>query len=180
MNEQSDQAPSLSLDELVAAVAARLNAQPSSPEDGRVSMLPDARTVRYYQSLRLVSAPERHGGRACYSQRHVEQVLTIKRAQAAGQRLTELPTPVDAPPAPEPGHRRTQRRFWEAFPPSPMPAAPATESPRAEVPTGTAAWVLDLGEAVLIVPGSPSPQRQAALRAAAGPLRDALRGDAAS
>lgn len=77
----------LSLQELVEACAALLSRAPI-PDDGRVQAVPDARTVRYYQSSGLVDRPLRYDGRqARYGWRHVLQVLAVKLLQLQGQRL---------------------------------------------------------------------------------------------
>jgi DNA-binding transcriptional MerR regulator len=58
--------------------------------DGRVSALPDARTVRYYTSLGLVDRPRTRGRRARYRRIHLLQLLAVKCLQAAGLRLADV------------------------------------------------------------------------------------------
>jgi DNA-binding transcriptional MerR regulator len=68
-------------------VGARL-ASPSG--DGRISPVPDARTVRYYATLGLIDRPLVQGREARYRERHVLQLLAIKVLQAHGLRLGEI------------------------------------------------------------------------------------------
>ena len=77
-----------SLDDLVEAAAGLLRRLRVRAEDGRVSDLPDARTVRYYQTLGLIAKPVRYNGRnAVYSYRHLLQLLCVKRLQEEGHPL---------------------------------------------------------------------------------------------
>jgi DNA-binding transcriptional MerR regulator len=84
--------PDLSLDDVVAAVERLL--QDAGVEDrkpdGRVSPVPDARTVRYYTTLGLVDRPRIVDREARYGQRHVLQLAAIKRMQADGARLADV------------------------------------------------------------------------------------------
>ena len=52
-------------------------------------------TVRYYQSKGLLSAPERHGRVAIYSDEHVERLRTIKALQAKGLTLAIIKRSLD-------------------------------------------------------------------------------------
>lgn len=58
--------------------------------DGRVASVPDARTVRYYQTLGLVDRPAVVGREARYGPRHVLQVLAVKALQAVGLPLADV------------------------------------------------------------------------------------------
>lgn len=79
-----------SLSGLVETAAGLLSTAPP-PTDGRVQPLPDARTVRYYQSSGLVDRPARYAGRqARYAYRHLVQVLAVKLLQRHGQRLATI------------------------------------------------------------------------------------------
>jgi len=60
------------------------------PEDQRVRAVPDARTVRYYQSIGLVDRPEREGREAVYRWRHLLQVVAVKRLQVQGEPLARI------------------------------------------------------------------------------------------
>ena len=76
------------LDALVAAANAA--GLPVS-SDGRVAARVDERLVRYYQSLGLVERPLRYDGRqAVYGQRHLDQVLAVRRLQAEGLTLAQV------------------------------------------------------------------------------------------
>jgi DNA-binding transcriptional MerR regulator len=82
----------LSLDETTAEVA-RLLAErglAGGGPDGRVSAVPDARTIRYYTSLGLLDRPRIEGRVARYGRRHVLQILAIKALQADGLPLGEV------------------------------------------------------------------------------------------
>ncbi len=60
-------------------------------ENGQVSAVPDARTIRYYGSLGLVDRPtEMRGRTALYSRRHLLQLVSIKRLQARGLKLADV------------------------------------------------------------------------------------------
>lgn len=58
--------------------------------DGRVSAAPDARTIRYYQTLGLLERPAIVDRQARYGRRHVLQLLAIKTLQAAGLPLAGI------------------------------------------------------------------------------------------
>ena len=80
------------LSELVAEVANRIAALPA-PKNGQVRALPDERTVRYYGTIGLIDRPGAMRGRtALYSDKHVAQVVAIKRLQALGRSLSEIQT----------------------------------------------------------------------------------------
>jgi DNA-binding transcriptional MerR regulator len=84
--------PALSIDELVLQVQQRLRQlglEDDAP-DGRVSPLPDARTVRYYTTLGLMDRPQIVDREARYTERHVRQLAAIKRLQAEGVRLADV------------------------------------------------------------------------------------------
>ncbi len=63
---------------------------PVGPDDQRVRALPDARTVRYYQSIGLVDRPDREGREAVYGWRHLLQVVAVKRLQVRGEPLARI------------------------------------------------------------------------------------------
>jgi DNA-binding transcriptional MerR regulator len=79
------------LDALVE-VAGHLIASGSVDQgDARVASRPDGRTVRYYQTLGLVSRPVRYDGRqAVYGFRHLLEVVAIKMLQAQGMSLAQV------------------------------------------------------------------------------------------
>ncbi len=83
--------PLYTLDELVAVVAARLEAEGVAPDNGQVSSRPDVRTMRYYTTLGLLDRPVARRGRvALYGQHHLAQAVAVKRLQAAGWTLAEV------------------------------------------------------------------------------------------
>ena len=84
--------PDLSLDDVVAAVEQLLQDAGADDRraDGRVSPVPDARTVRYYTTLGLVDRPRIVDREARYGQRHILQLAAIKRLQADGARLADV------------------------------------------------------------------------------------------
>ena len=58
---------------------------------GRITALPDIRTLRYYTTRGLLSPPEETRGRtAFYGRRHLVQAVAIKRLQAAGESLESI------------------------------------------------------------------------------------------
>lgn len=89
INDGSD---SWTLDALVARVTAELAERGllGAQRDGRVAAAPDARTVRYYQSLGLIDRPRQVGREARYLERHRLQLLAIKALQSAGTPLAEV------------------------------------------------------------------------------------------
>ena len=79
------------LSELVSA--ARDLLQQADPEvaDERVTLVPDKRVVRYYQSSGIVDRPARYEGRsAIYGTRHLLQVVCVKLLQARGLSLAQV------------------------------------------------------------------------------------------
>jgi DNA-binding transcriptional MerR regulator len=79
--------PDLSLDDVVAAVERLLQdaGVDDRKRDGRVSPVPDARTVRYYTTLGLVDRPRIVDREARYG-----QLAAIKLMQADGARLADV------------------------------------------------------------------------------------------
>ncbi len=58
---------------------------------GRVADIPDLRTIRYYAALGLLDPPTSFDKkRALYDDRHLYQLLAIKRMQRAGLALAEI------------------------------------------------------------------------------------------
>ncbi|MDP2315118.1 MAG: MerR family transcriptional regulator [Pseudomonadota bacterium] len=79
------------LSSLVVAVREILAASGSAVGDERVSSSPDARTIRYYQSLGVLDRPARHDGReAVYGYRHLLQAVVTKLLQAQGYSLAQV------------------------------------------------------------------------------------------
>lgn len=86
------QEKNLSLEELALEVARRLDALGLSdaPGDGRVSAVPDPRTIRYYTTLGLLDRPGIAGRQARYGARHALQLLAVKALQRASLPLAEI------------------------------------------------------------------------------------------
>src|SRR5512139_1332136 len=78
----------LTLEELAAAAARLLRRLDVRPDDGRIAPAPDARGIRYYQTVGVLDRPVRYDGRrAIYGFRHVLQLLVVKRLQQEGHPL---------------------------------------------------------------------------------------------
>ena len=72
------------------AAATRLGTYPGPP-NGRVRDVPDRRAIRWYTTIGLVDRPlELRGRTAIYGQRHLRQLVAIKRRQAEGRSLAEI------------------------------------------------------------------------------------------
>jgi DNA-binding transcriptional MerR regulator len=83
--------PLWTLDQLGERVAAALAVGYSGQSNGRVSDLPNRRTIRYYTTLGLIDRAVWWRGRtAMYTRRHLLQLVAIKRLQADGLSLTEI------------------------------------------------------------------------------------------
>jgi DNA-binding transcriptional MerR regulator len=81
----------LTLPELVEALPAVLASGYDGARSGRVRDLPDARTVRWYQTLGMVDRPTAFRGRtALYSRRHLLQLASIKKLQSSGFPLADI------------------------------------------------------------------------------------------
>jgi DNA-binding transcriptional MerR regulator len=63
-------------------------------EDARIAPRFTERNVRYYVSLGLVRSPLRIQGKSMWTEEHVKDLVRIRRAQSAGQSLSEIGPPV--------------------------------------------------------------------------------------
>ena len=82
---------SLTLPDLVEALRELLAEGYSGTRSGRVRDLPDARTIRWYQTLGLVDRPAHFRGRtALFGRRHLLQLAAIKKLQAADFPLADV------------------------------------------------------------------------------------------
>src|SRR4051812_2515295 len=143
------------IEELGAEVALALSVGYEGAPNDRVRDIPDRRTIRYYTTLGLVDRPgEMRGRTALYGQRHLWQLVSIKRLQARGlslaevqRRLVGLPDtaleglarlpavgrevaragPPRSASAPPPAARAAEP-FWGAIP-APAPGAGVSEPP---------------------------------------------------
>jgi DNA-binding transcriptional MerR regulator len=81
----------LGLAALVSAADDLLTAIGRGVGDERVSGRPDARTLRYYQTLGILDKPARYDGReAIYGYRHLLQAVVTKLLQAEGLSLAQV------------------------------------------------------------------------------------------
>jgi hypothetical protein len=180
----------LTIRELAAASAAAVEANALRASNRRVTELPDERTIRWYATIGLLDRPSgRRGRTSLYGERHLLQLLAIKRRQAEGRTIAEIQQELLG------ATDRTLRRiagprFWGDAPAGVGPAAgiwpgvrpvvrpvvalvaaPATAPP----PGPSLSTGIGLGgEVVLLVPGHPSDADLTAIRAAAQPLLDLL------
>jgi DNA-binding transcriptional MerR regulator len=170
----------LTIGELAATAAAAVSTAVVRGANRRVTDLPDERTIRWYSTIGLLDRPSGSRGRtALYGERHVLQLVAIKRRQAEGRTLAEIqaelvgatdrtlrriadvPPPADAVAMPVSAKSTDGRQFWRERP-------SATERPH--VLTG-----LDLGDGViLMLPARPKTGEVESIRAAAQPLLDLL------
>lgn len=126
------------LDQLVAQAAAALDGH-AGHGDRRVRQIPDRRAVRWYTTIGLLDRPEVRGRTGWYGERHLLQVVAIKRLQAAGRSLAEiqadlagatddalrqiagLPDQQTRPPVVPATDTGRSRRFWAERVDSPVP-----------------------------------------------------------
>ena len=81
----------LSLEGLVSVVQGFLDRSATTPVDARVAEIPDARTLRYYQTIKVLDKPLRYDGRrAVYGYRHLLQALSVKLLQGQGYSLAQI------------------------------------------------------------------------------------------
>ncbi len=85
------QSQEMGLGGLVTGARELLQQVAPPPNDGRVAEYPDARTIRYYQTIGAVDKPLRYDGRkAVYGYRHLLQVVVIKLLQGVGLSLAQI------------------------------------------------------------------------------------------
>jgi DNA-binding transcriptional MerR regulator len=192
------------LDELVRRVDAALAgpAYPGPP-NGRVRDVPDKRAVRWYATIGLVDRPTAMQGRtALYGTRHLLQIVAVKRRQAQGRSLAEIQAelagatdrtlrrvaavsdeliaaaPQPPKPRPEPLAQREPAAFVEKRPvPSPRARGRFWAQPAADAGADSVTILAAVGlpgGAMVLLPGQPSEDDLAPIRAAAGPLLDVL------
>jgi DNA-binding transcriptional MerR regulator len=81
----------LGLEGLVSIVQEILDRSATAPADARVAEIPDARTLRYYQTIGALDKPLRYDGRrAVYGYRHLLQALGVKLLQGQGYSLAQI------------------------------------------------------------------------------------------
>jgi DNA-binding transcriptional MerR regulator len=133
----------MTIEALGEAVRRALDGE-EAPANGQVRAVPDIRTIRYYTTLGLIDRPaELRGRTALYAQRHVLQLVAVKRLQAEGLSLAEIQARLTG--LPDSKLRRLARvevSAVAAAPPQEASAAPAADAPREDfwraVPAETA------------------------------------------
>ncbi len=187
--------PSWTLEDLQTRVAKALDALGIAQGNGQVAEVPNGRTIRFYQTLGLLSRPEQDGRHALYARAHLEQLVAIKRLQARGltlqqvqaQLLSMTPTAVaalaalpshvvDAPPAVQTvaASPRATQSFWTQSPDDADTTMVAAPSPLAAV----ALHGIQLGDGVTLTFPATRPVDEkdlAAMRTAVGPLLEMMR-----
>jgi hypothetical protein len=184
----------LTIRELAATAAEAVAAANVRTASRRVTDLPDERTIRWYATIGLLDRPSGARGRtALYGERHLLQLVAIKRRQAEGRTLAEIQHELVG------ATDRTLRRIADVAQPLEHPAAPSAavslEAPAVSPvaarsrPAGRQFWRerpgpqpdshvltgLDLGDGVvLMLPAQPDAPDIESIRAAAQPLLDLL------
>jgi DNA-binding transcriptional MerR regulator len=189
------------LDELNAQVAQALAVDYAGAANGRIRDVPDIRTIRYYTTRGLIDRPAQMRGRtALYGERHLLQLVAIKRLQAQGLTLAEIQAqvvgqsdrklrelariPVQRPQAAEAEatEERREGRFWQAAP-APVPEGETNNQRAEEVQKNDGPDVRSLigvaladGATLLLEASRPLDEQDVeALRSAAAPLRKILK-----
>jgi len=119
--------------------------------DGRIAAYPDARTVRYYQTIGLVGKPLRYDGRqAVYGFRHLLAVVAVKLLQAQGLTLAQVQSALaTATPA---QIEAAVEVSLETEAPSRLPAPPITPAPLLHRARGLIAAEVAPGVHVIVDP----------------------------
>ncbi len=164
------------IDELRDRVAEVLSEGYEGVPSGRVRDVPDLRTIRYYTTLGLLDRPSEMRGRtALYGRRHLLQLVSIKRLQAEGRRLSEIQEQLiglSSSALETMARAGRDRSFWKD-PPSPTPS-PA----EAEPPASASSRTIDLGSDVTVSFPSQRPldsEDLRVIRLAAAPLLEFLK-----
>jgi MerR HTH family regulatory protein len=159
---------------------------------GRVTAVPDRRLIRWYTTIGLLDRPLPTRGRvARYGERHLLQLVAVKRRQAQGRSLAEIQAElagatdamlyraaglpqaaaIPRPTAglPDVGASQERDGFWRAAVGAFHAPAPVVEAPVPPVyPVALPAGV------TLVLHAAPTPEDLAAIRTAAQPLLDLL------
>ncbi len=129
-----------SLAELESIIGDLLERMDLPAGDGRAQARPDARTLRWYQTLGLLDKPLRYDGRsAVYGWRHVVQALAVKVLQGSGLRLDQVQQALAAQP-----FSAIEQAVLAAIP-SEGPLPPASAEP-----LGSRYWV-ELGPGITLL-----------------------------
>lgn len=132
----------LGLAELVRVSAELLAGH--QPADRRVAPRPDARTVRYYQSLGIVDRPTYRGRSAVYAYRQLVQVLATKLLQGQGHSLAEVQSSLSGRSTDQLAAAAAQALGQAA--PAPTPLSAPTGSP----PSPRALVAVELAEGITV------------------------------
>jgi DNA-binding transcriptional MerR regulator len=124
------------IEDLGNAVAAVLAEDGLVQDNGQIRDIPDRRTIRYYTTLGLIDRPAGMRGRtALYGERHLAQLVAIKRLQAEGLPLAEIQQRLQAtnpkalkaiariPQIPDTQTDRIGESFWSVVPDYPPEVA---------------------------------------------------------
>jgi MerR-like DNA binding protein len=180
------------IDELVQQVSKTLAEQGVQAPSGRVTAVPDRRLIRWYATIGLLDRPLPTRGRvARYGERHLLQLVAVKRRQAEGRSLAEIQVELAGAPdsvlrraaglpevqsPPEPPDGRQRGAFWRTT----ASAGPVSASPELRQPIGPpvhAVYPVPLHPAAtLVLHAAPTPDDLAAIGTAARPLLDLLAG----
>lgn len=144
------------LRELASLASALLSASHVKPVNAAAAAHPTERTIRYYVTRQLVTAPEGRGTAATYGYRHLLQVLAIKLHQMKGDTLESIAREMAAVQGDQ-LERRTAMALGPALPP-PEEVVPVDgeRAPRREPATGVPESSLALASAwrrIVISPG---------------------------
>ncbi|SEG27568.1 MerR HTH family regulatory protein [Thermomonospora echinospora] len=119
--------PHWTITELAAAAAAALGDEPVRV-NGRVRDLPNERLIRWYTTIGLVDPPSgRRGRTALYGERHLLQLVAVKRRQAAGRTIAQIQTELL-------GATDTILREIAGLPARPRPTPPSPPAGRPDAP----------------------------------------------
>jgi hypothetical protein len=170
------------IDELAQRAVDALASEGVRAPNGRVSAAPDRRVIRWYATIGLLDPPLRTRGRtARYGERHLLQLVAVKRRQAEGQplaaiqaelagatdatlrRVAALPDSVPSPPAlpepgPEPVPAAERRPCWRAPVQAQLTASPEPAGAPRSGPGGLVHDPVRIVDAYdrLLLPGHPS------------------------
>lgn len=186
------------IDELAERTAEALASEGVRAPNGRISPLPARRVIRWYATIGLLDRPLRTGGRvARYGERHLLQLVAVKRRQAEGYPLAAIqaelagatdatlrrvaglpagptPTPAPSPAAPAQPDGGGGRQFWRTTSAVPATIAAADTTPTAAGPVAPIYPVPLHPAATLTLPRPPDADDLTAIHAAARPLLDLL------
>lgn len=110
------------IDELAQHAAEVLASEGVRAPNGRVSVVPDRRAIRWYATIGLLDRPLRTSGRiARYGERHLLQLVAVKRRQAEGHSLAAIQAELAG------ATDTTLRQIAGQLPATPTPGAPVED-----------------------------------------------------